>query len=202
MKRLLLLILALGLVWRFWPLPVPTVQNAPPVVTIETDTLAAPVQHDLTRGPLFMLNGIPTRALAEYTVSARVLSATRYRLGRSAALAPIDLALGWGRMTDPKVIDRLDIHQSGRWYFWRYQGAPPLPVDEIARSSANMHLIPADGAVAKALRSADRGQWITLRGYLVELAAEDGWHWRSSLRRDDTGDGSCELMYVQAVTSP
>jgi hypothetical protein len=105
-------------------------------------------------------------------------------------------------MTDPKVIDRLDIHQSGRWYHWRYAGAPPLPVDEIARSSANVHLIPADGAVAKALRGAERGQWITLRGYLVELHAEDGWHWRSSLRRDDTGDGSCELMYVQAVTSP
>jgi hypothetical protein len=201
-KRWLLLIVVLALVWRFWPLPVPSVQNAPPFVTVETDTPAAPVQHDLTHGPLFKLNGIATRALAEYTVSARVLSATRYRLGRGAALAPIDLALGWGRMTDPKVIARLDIHQSGRWYFWRYQGPPPLPDDEIIRSSANAHLIPADGAVAKALLGADRGQWITLRGYLVELDAEDGWHWRSSLRRDDTGNGSCELMYVQAVTVP
>ncbi len=23
-----------------------------------------------------------------------------------------------------------------------------------------------------------------------------GWHWRSSLTRDDTGPGACELVYV------
>lgn len=105
-------------------------------------------------------------------------------------------------MSDPAVLDRLDIHQGGRWYFWRYEGAPPLPVDEITRSSANVHLIPADRAVARALRGANAGQRITLRGYLVELRAADGWHWKSSLRRDDSGDGSCELMYVQAVSRP
>lgn len=200
MKRWLLLIGLIALAWHFWPLPVPAVQNPPPLVSAPEDDLTAPIQHDLRDGPRFMLNGIAARALAEYTVSARVLSAARYRLGRSAALAPIDLALGWGRMTDPRVLDRLDIHQSGRWYFWRYQGT--LPVDEIVRSSANMHLVPADGAVAKALGRATAGRLVTLRGYLLDLAAADGWHWTSSLRRDDTGDGSCELMYVQAVAFP
>ena len=201
MKRWLLLIVLAVLAWQLWPLPVPAVSTPPPAVgPVDGDPFTAPVQRDLERGPRFTLNGIAARALAEYTVSGRVLSATRYRLGRSADLAPVDLALGWGRMTDPRVIDRLDIHQSGRWYFWRYEGTPPLPVDEIARSSANVHLIPANRAVARALRRADAGQRITLRGYLVELRAADGWHWRSSLRRDDSGDGSCELMYVQAVS--
>lgn len=166
------------------------------------DPLAAPVQRDLPTGPQFSLSGIHARARAEYAVSGLVLSSTRYRLGRTAALAPFDLALGWGRMTEPAVIDRLDISQSGRWYFWRYRGDPPLPLHEIETSSANLHLIPADAAVARALRRTSAGQLITLRGYLVELRAADGWQWRSSLNREDTGDGSCELLYVQAVGRP
>lgn len=202
MKRWLLLVALLALAWQWWPLPVPAVQGPPPPVAAPDDDRAAPVQRDLEDGPRFVINGIAAHALAEYTVSARVLSTARYRLGRTASLAPLDFALGWGRMTDAAVLDRLDIHQGGRWYFWRYQGAPPLPEDEIVRSSANTHLIPADRAVAKALARAKAGRHVTLRGYLVELAAADGWHWRSSLRRDDSGAGACELLYVQAVTFP
>ena len=202
MKRWLRLVALLALGWHWWPLPAPAVQDPPPPVAMPDDDLAAPVQRDLSNGPRFIIDGIAARALAEYTVSARVLSTERYRLGRTAALAPLDLVLGWGRMSDPAVIDRLDIHQGGRWYFWRYEGAPPLPPDEIVRSSANTHLIPASRAVAKALGRATVGQRVTLRGYLVEIAAADGWHWTSSLRRDDSGDGACELLYVQAVTIP
>ena len=203
MKRLLLILLLATLVWHWWPVHAPVVGNPPPLIDLPAaDPLAAPLQQDLPAGPQFSLGGIPARALAQYAVSARVLSSTRYRLGRAADLAPFDFALGWGRMTEPAVIDQLDIHQGGRWYFWRYQGEPPLPLREIETSSANVHLIPADAAVARALRRARAGQTLALRGYLVELRAADGWQWHSSLRRDDTGDGSCELMYVQTVGRP
>ena len=203
MKRLLLILLLVTLAWRWWPVHAPTVENPPPLADLPAAELSgAPLQQDLPAGPQFLLNGIPAHALAQYAVSGRVLSRTRYRLGRTAALAPFDFALGWGRMTQPAVIERLDISQGGRWYFWRYQGEPPLPVREIETSSANLHLIPADAAVANDLRRVDAGQTIALRGYLVALHASDGWQWRSSLRRDDTGDGSCELMYVQAVGRP
>ena len=202
MKRWLLLIALLGLGWHFWPLPVPAVQNVPPPVATLDDEPATPIQRDLHDGPRFVVNGLTARALAEYTISARVLSTQRYRFGRTAALAPLDFALGWARMTEPAVLDRLDIRQGGRWYFWRYQGTPPLPVDEITRSSANVHLIPADRQVASTLHRARPGRTLTLRGYLVELEAGDGWRWTSSLHRDDSGDGSCELMYVQAVVFP
>ncbi len=203
MKRLLLILLLAALAWRWWPVPAPPAEGPPPLIDLPAaDPLAAPLQEDLRAGPQFSLGGIHARALAQYAVSGRVLSSTRYRMGRSADLAPFDFALGWGRMTEPAVIDRLDIHQGGRWYFWSYQGEPPLPLHEIETSSANVHLIPADASVARALRGISAGQTIALRGYLVELRADDGWQWHSSLRRDDTGDGSCELMYVQAVGRP
>ena len=43
------------------------------------------------------------------------------------------------------------------------------------------------------------GKSLTLRGYLVQAQAPDGWHWRSSLTREDTGGGACELIFVQAL---
>lgn len=86
MKRWLLLIALAVLAWQLWPLPVPAVDRPPPAVgPVDGDPSTAPVQRDLDRGPRFTLNGIATRALAEYTLSGRVLSTTRYRLGRSAA---------------------------------------------------------------------------------------------------------------------
>ena len=47
--------------------------------------------------------------------------------------------------------------------------------------------------------SAAAQQVITLHGYLVEVRANDGWHWRSSLTRNDTGNGACELVWVESV---
>ena len=140
------------------------------------------------------------RPLAGFSIDARVLSREDYRFGREADISPVDLALGWGRMTDDAVLSRLDITQGGRWYRYRWQGDPPIPLAEIVRSSANMHMIPADDAVAAALKRIERGQRVRIDGWLVEVNAPDGWRWRSSLTREDTGGGACELVYVCAVT--
>ena len=35
-----------------------------------------------------------------------------------------------------------------------------------------------------------------LDGWLIEADAPDGWTWRSSLTREDSGDGACEVIYV------
>ena len=43
------------------------------------------------------------------------------------------------------------------------------------------------------------GEIVELRGRLVEASRADGWHWRSSLSRDDSGAGACELMLVEAI---
>jgi hypothetical protein len=59
-----------------------------------------------------------------------------------------------------------------------------------------MHMIGATDVIERKLKSVRAGQIVKLSGYLVEARGADGWIWRSSLTRDDTGAGACELVWV------
>ena len=140
--------------------------------------------------------------LASFSIEARVLSREDYSFGPESAISPTDLALGWQRMADPAVYEPLGIRQSGRWYRYRWDaGGPPIPLREIVRSSANMHIVPADPDVERALDGVRAGQMVRLQGWLIEARRDDGWRWRSSLTREDSGDGACELIYVCAISA-
>lgn len=161
----------------------------------------APLQTSVPASlPPFRLQSAILQPLAGFSIDARVLSRQDYSFGREVELSPADLALGWQRMRDDAVLSRLEISQSSRWYQYRWQGDPPLPLQEIARSSANMHMIPSDQSVARTLRDVRPGDRVRIDGWLVEARMPDGWQWRSSLTRDDTGDGACELVYVCSIT--
>ncbi|PZR68760.1 MAG: hypothetical protein DI537_49645, partial [Stutzerimonas stutzeri] len=85
-------------------------------------------------------------------------------------------------------------------YRYRWSDQPPLPPNEIASSSANMHMIPGNDSVAQALAGVRKGERVRIDGWLVEANARDGWRWRSSTSRTDTGGGACEVVYVCGVT--
>ncbi|KRA54908.1 hypothetical protein ASD77_10110 [Pseudoxanthomonas sp. Root65] len=169
----------------------------PPRVATGEPPLQSDVPDDL---PPFALEAATLMPLAGFSLEARVLSRKDYRSGREAALSPVDLALGWQRMEEDAVIEALDIRQSSRWYHYRWRDQPPLPTDEILGSSANMHMIPGNDGVAQALADVRKDERVRIDGWLVEAKAEDGWRWRSSTRRTDTGSGACELVYVCGVT--
>ncbi|HXE65594.1 MAG TPA: hypothetical protein VN630_01020 [Rhodanobacteraceae bacterium] len=136
--------------------------------------------------------------LAHFSLAARVLSRDDYRFDAESDLSPTDLAFGWGRMSDSAVLRSIDISQSGRFYYWQTK-AFPIPRREIETHSANMHMIPADASVAYQLKRVRVGDVVSLEGMLVEADKANGWRWRSSLTREDTGDGACELVYVQSL---
>lgn len=184
------------------PLPAPVAGlevecPMPPQVGDGATPLQSPVPGSLQP---FRLQVATLTPLAGFSVDARVLSREDYRRGREAELSPTDLALGWGRMREDAVLARLDISQGGRFYRYRWRGDPPLPPAELVRSSANMHLIPASLAVAEALQDIGDGQRVRIDGWLVEAQTGDGWRWRSSTTREDSGAGACELVYVCAIT--
>lgn len=159
---------------------------------------AMPLQTTLDDARPFDVNGYTITPLADFMLTARVLSRADYHFGRDADLVPTDIAFGWGRMSDSAVLEKISISQSNRFYFWQTDD-PPIPLEEIALSSANMHLIPSTAAIQRSIGALRPGQVVKLRGKLVRADATDGWHWQSSLSREDTGGGACELVYVESV---
>jgi hypothetical protein len=179
----------LGLVW--W-------QERPIAHPSGMLTAAEPVQAEPESPATWTFRKHRMTPLARFEIRARVLARERYRFDRAAELSPVDFALGWGPMSDSNVLAALSIRQSDRWYFWSASELPLSPA-EISSHSANMHMIPASEGVRNRLLSVRPGQVVDLRGMLVRADGQDGWHWISSLSRTDTGDGSCEVVWVDSI---
>lgn len=148
----------------------------------------------------FMMDEYQLTRRARFDVRARVLSTKPYHFKRDADLSPIDLALGWGLMSDSAVLDRIDISQGNRWYYTKYALPPPIPDAQIIANSSNMHMIPASKSIERSLEKLRVGDIVKLNGYLVDVDHESGWFWRTSMSRTDTGNGACEIVYVESLT--
>jgi len=188
-RFLLALILVLVGVYQWWSSR--PISHGPGVVAPH-----APRQELLVEAKPFEHRQYRVTPLATFEVEARVLGKESYRLGRESELAPVDLALGWGKMSDESVLDGLSIRQTNRFYIWSAKTLP-IPEHEISSNSANMHLIAASGEVAKAIDRVRVGQIARFSGYLVRVDSRDHWQWVSSLTRSDTGAGACELVWVE-----
>lgn len=196
MNRVLGALVALAVVWgawQWWQLrPIryrPGVRVAPEV---PAQTAAAPLE-------VAEVEGFRLTRLAHYALTARVLSRKRYLMDDESKLSPVDLALGWGVMSDDAVLEQLSISQDFRYYHYQWEGSPPAPPTEIARSSANCHIIPATPEVKSAVLALPPGALVRLEGDLVSARGPRGETWTSSLTRNDTGKGACEVIYLRKV---
>jgi hypothetical protein len=142
--------------------------------------------------------GYEITELERYQQTVRVLGREEYRFGREAELSPMDIAVGWGVMAKPEIYRQFTITQSGRWYYW---SADSLPISrrEVEVNSSNIHLVPASPEIAGRLRRIKRDDVLAIGGTLIEVTAPDGWRWRTSLSREDTGEGACELLLLQQL---
>ncbi|MGY6629453.1 MAG: hypothetical protein ACXIUL_00460 [Wenzhouxiangella sp.] len=204
MNGRILTLLALALLGGyFWtaPLSAPLAEDlarmvdVPPGFEHAVSIDAPPLQNNLQQRPTMEVADYRFTLMADFQLEARVLGRKNYRRDAGARLAPIDLALGWGAMARPEIIEQFNIRQRRRFYFWRADEYP-IPRQEIIASSANMHLIPASPEVLDALKRVRQGDVVRLRGYLVNVDRNDGWRWRTSMVRTDSGDGACELFLV------
>jgi hypothetical protein len=158
---------------------------------------AQPVQAEIDAQPWEHQNYRIT-PLASYEVTARVLSKKEYRNDKSSSISPVDLALGWGVMSDAATLSDLRISQSGRWFYVYWKDAY-VDVNQVMTHSANTHILPANEDIARQVKNVKPDEVVHLQGYLVQVTNSDGFLWRSSLRRDDTGDGSCEILWVTDI---
>lgn len=136
---------------------------------------------------------------ADYDITARILSREDYRFDALADLIPEDLALGWGPMSDNRVLAQFEISQSVRFYEWRPHGVLPILRESVISHSANTHVIPANDLVRAQLARLRVGEVVHLTGPLVDAKRDDGTWVRTSLTRLDSGPGACEVLLVENV---
>ena len=191
MNKLLIILAAGGFV--YYMLQPSSISYGPGVIATED-----PVQTNHGHTATIQYDKYTITSLADFYIKAKVLSRENYYAGRESELSPIDLALGWGPMSDEAVLEKIEITQSGRWYRWNAKELP-IPRRDIEIHSANMHMIPANDDVEATLKKIGNGRLVEITGKLVRVEKDDGWSWVSSLTRMDTGNHSCELVYVEEV---
>jgi hypothetical protein len=148
-------------------------------------------------------NGLLTLTpVAEYRISAVVVSKKAYDGGWESQISPVDLAMVWGKLAEPEYDKYIEYWQNNRWYFFRYKEGSPFDHSYVVTHSGNHHTIPANYNVRKALESIQKDDKVALEGYLVNVKGTyrgKAVFWNTSLSRNDTGTGSCEVFYVSKV---
>ncbi len=175
--------------WRLRPVHPPDGLLAP----------AEPLQSNLEKASAISHGHWMLTPRAQYDITARVLSREDYSFDALADLVPEDLALGWGAMSDNRILRFFDIKQSARFYSWRPLTALPIPREQVISHSANTHVIPLDSLVRSQLDRVRVGQVVHLTGLLVDGVRADGVYVHTSLTRDDSGAGACEVILVERV---
>lgn len=148
------------------------------------------------KGRTFVRNDYVFTALAQLDAKARILSIERYGRDRESQAAPLDVALGWGRMSDSVTLKNVDVAQTQRRVLSKSYD-PALPDAEVEASIVNLHLVTADAEIEKTLKQLRAGNVVRLEGYLVEAVGGDGWRWKGQ----PTGvpDLPSTLLWVERV---
>ncbi len=148
--------------------------------------------------------------LFNYQVDGLIVHKTDYRIfsiNKRTSVFPMDLCVIWGENVSSRVFQnkQLKFSQDFRFCMWHWQGDVKVNSDEIA----NVHLIVNDDNLLKKVESLFRGDQIRVKGKLVNVKAKsigkpgkydfDEFSMNSSVSRNDTGAGACEILYVEDI---
>ncbi len=140
--------------------------------------------------------------LAEYKLSGMVVSVESYTSGWESMISPYDLAIVWGKLAEPQYERFISYRQRNRWYFYRYQRDCPLGESYIISHSSNNHIIPGGENIRRAIKTIRKRDKVVLEGFLVNVKGAykgQSVYWNTSLSRSDTGNGSCEIIFVSKI---
>jgi len=155
--------------------------------------------------PIFISNDsgkFTITPVAEYSISARVVSTRSYSGKWTASLSKVDLALVWGKMSDQSMDKFISYKQRNRWYYYKYSPEFPLDNNYIITHSSNNHIIPSNYNLSLALKEIRKNDIVEIKGYLVKISGFWGKKkvfWGTSTSRNDSGDRSCELIYAKTI---
>jgi hypothetical protein len=171
-----------------------------------------PWQREVAHPQGYRIREYELAELAYFDATGLVLSTCAYPIStvdkesHRSLLSPLDVALGWGEMSNPAVLSHFCYYQAKRFFniasytSYTNEAAKIHPYWHVA----NIHIIPATAAVTRALSSLHPNMMVRLVGSLVEVRqVRNGYKspiiWKSSLVRTDEGDGACELLYLKRL---
>ena len=203
MHWLLVALVALSLWggWNWWQHE-RRVSHPPGVVVDEGPAIRA----GETSAPWRDDHGFRYTALGAFEGRAMVLARRNYDVGEFAALAPTDLALGWGPMSDPAIVGELAFPQmksfSSRFVVPEFRRdasiaqRPRAEIEDMLRSLTHVHTIPGDAAIRRTLAGIRPGQVVRFRATLVDATAPSGGRYTSSTK---LGDRDCEIAWIHEL---
>ncbi|HEX6982249.1 MAG TPA: hypothetical protein VF181_05770 [Balneolaceae bacterium] len=191
LKNLLVLVLLSSGVYYYWITR--PVTHGPGIVAPE-----APVQKAIGNEDPFHYKGFKLTPKAKIEFEARVLSIENYYFDSFTELTNTDIVFGWGEMSDERNLESLLVRQSDRSFYWEMT-TPPIEQHQMWQQTANMHLIGPTKEIRQKIKMLRKGHIVKVEGTLVNASSES-WTFKTSLSREDIGNGSGELIWINSIS--
>jgi hypothetical protein len=84
-----------------------------PEITQQPGILAPnpPIQTELKNHKTWIYKNHEITSIAKFELICRVLNIKSYGSDKMSDFAPMDIAAGWGKMSDQSIVDQIDIKQ-------------------------------------------------------------------------------------------
>jgi hypothetical protein len=171
---------------------------------------AGPVQENLTSPKTFHRDigewNFTMTAVARYTLCGNLVGRDTYSGSPTDTLSPMDMSFAWGMLIEAPYEEYIRYYKAPRHLNYHYHfpdDCPQLGYFYINEHSSNNHCIFANASVCAAAEGVEVGDYVEMRGYLVDVYGEDfrgsTYTWTTSRSRDDMLEGACEVVWVEEV---
>ncbi|PKD44811.1 hypothetical protein [Rhodohalobacter barkolensis] len=130
--------------------------------------------------------------------TARVVSNKRYWFDEKAELAPVDFVLGWGELSNERILDQVKTPISRRDYKIDVI-RPPMTFNEIRSNLLYMHAIPANETIADQLKSIKTGHIVSIRGFIVDVYDRADVLWTSSRQGNSAKLDNSQYVLIESL---
>lgn len=107
-----------------------------------------------------------------------------------------DLCVVWGENAASLDLQKFDF-SNGDWTCYLYTKSREAFETFDMNALSNNHIVPSSNAVAKAVGRSRIGDHVEMDGYLVDYSIDGHDARHTSVSRDDTGNGACEVVYAE-----
>ena len=185
---LILVVLVSYFMWDQRP-----VKHGPGVIAPDSPSVVQVVRHNGIKMQHYTLN-------PNYKIEAtsRVLSQRTYWFDHKNQLAPFDFVLGWGEMSDERILSQVQTPINERDFKVEVI-RPPLTLNEIRQQILFMHAVPANEEIKDKLSSVREGHLVSLSGYIVDINDRADLFWESSFSKHNKRLDHNQIVYVEQV---